>query len=160
FATGGVGLNAFEHGRALDSVRAADVVLPAGEHVRLHDDGRVDVPDGVHRKTLAEPSEIGAWFRAHGYEPLALADLARSEGVLGVLPRLTVQVEARPTIAAFLLSFDTREQALEAVDWIVQSVPARFLTPANLKLFSGSHMRHIRHVWEDEDAREWRARPG
>ena len=160
FATGGVGLNAFEYGRALDSVRAADLVLPAGENVRLHDDGRVDVSVGEHRKTLAEAGQIGAWFRARGYEPLTLADLARSEGVLGVLTRLTVKVEARPTIAAFLLSFDTRERALEAVEWIAQSVPVRFLTPANLKLFSGSHMRHVRRVWEDEDAREWHARPG
>jgi FAD/FMN-containing dehydrogenase len=59
FATGGVGLNAYANGRALDSVRAADVVLPAGEHVRLHDDGRVDVPDGAgHRRTLGETGEI------------------------------------------------------------------------------------------------------
>jgi FAD/FMN-containing dehydrogenase/ferredoxin len=160
FATGGVGLNAFAHGRALDSVRAADLVLPAGEHVRLHDDGRVDVPDAGHRKTLAESGEIAAWFRARGYEPLALADLARSEGVLGVLVRLTVRVEPRPTLTAFLLPFETREQALDAAEWIVQSVQARFPAPANLKLFSGSHMRHIRHVWEDEGAREWRVRPG
>ena len=61
----------------------------------------VDVPVGEHRKTLAEAGQIGAWFRARGYEPLTLADLARSEGVLGVLTRLTVKVEARPTIATF-----------------------------------------------------------
>jgi FAD/FMN-containing dehydrogenase/ferredoxin len=160
FATGGVGLNAFANGRALDSVRAADVVLPAGEHVRLHDDGRVDVPDGGHRRTLAETGEIAAWFRSRGYEPLTLADFARSEGVLGVLVRLTVRVEARPTIGAFLLSFESRARALEAVEWIASSVRVRFPAPANLKLFSGSHMRHVRHVWEDEDAREWRERPG
>src|SRR5580765_5398512 len=160
FATGGVGLNAFANGRALDSVRAADVVLPAGEHVRLHDDGRVDVPEGGHRRTLAETGEIAAWFRSFGYEPLTLADFARSEGVLGVLVRLTVRVEARPTIGAFLLSFESRTRALEAVEWIARSVRVRFPAPANLKLFSGSHMRHVRHVWEDEDAREWRERPG
>jgi len=160
FATGGVGLNAFEHGRALNHVRAADVVLPAGEHVRLHDDGRVDVPDGGHRRTLAESGEIAAWFRGRGYEPLALADFARSEGVLGVLVRLTVRIEPRPTIGAFLLSFAARDHALAAAEWIMQSVGVRFPAPGNLKLFSGSHMRHVRHVWEDEDAREWRERPG
>jgi FAD/FMN-containing dehydrogenase/ferredoxin len=160
FATGGVGLNAYLNGRALDSVRAADVVLPAGEHVRLHEDGRVDVPDGGHRRTLVVTGEVAAWFRSHSYEPLTLADFARSEGVLGVLVRLTVRIEARPTIGAFLLSFESRARALEAVDWIARSVRVRFPAPANLKLFSGSHMRHVRHVWEDEDAREWRERPG
>jgi len=98
--------------------------------------------------------------RAKGYEPLTLASFARSEGVLGVLVRLTVRIDPRPTLSAFLLPFETREQALDAAEWIAQSVPARFPAPANLKLFSGSHMRHIRHVWEDESAREWRARPG
>src|SRR5206468_2101256 len=40
FVTGGIGMNAYGHGRALESVMAADVLLPAGEHVRFHDDGR------------------------------------------------------------------------------------------------------------------------
>jgi FAD/FMN-containing dehydrogenase len=30
FVTGGIGMNAFAHGRALQSVKAADVLLPAG----------------------------------------------------------------------------------------------------------------------------------
>ena len=159
FATGGIGMNAFVHGRALDSVRAVDLVLPAGEHVRLHDDGRIDAPDGIHRRVLAEP-EAAAWFKSHGYQPLTLADLARSEGVLGVITRLTMRVERRPVLGAFLLSFESREGALQAAEWIAGSVPQRFAAPANLKLFSGSHMRHVRHVWEDEDGRDWHGRPG
>ena len=159
FATGGIGMNAFAHGKALDSVRAADLMLPAGEHVRLHDDGRLDAPEGGHRRTLAA-ADAEAWFSSHGYEPLALADLARSEGVLGVLIRLTVRVEPRPTLGAFLLSFETREAALDAALWIAAAAPASIPAPANLKLFSGSHMRHVRHVWEDEDSRDWRSRPG
>ena len=42
-ATGGAGLNAFGPGSVLDIVRAADVVLPDGELVRFHADGRLDV---------------------------------------------------------------------------------------------------------------------
>ena len=30
------------------------------------------------------------------------------------------------------------------------------MTPMNMKFFSGSHMHHVRKVWEDEDSREWK----
>jgi FAD/FMN-containing dehydrogenase/ferredoxin len=159
FVTGGIGLNAFAYGRALDMVRAADVLLPAGEHVRFHDDGRLDVPDeGPRRKTLATV-ESAAWFVAHGYQPMTLADLSGSEGTLGMVLRLTVSVEKRPEFGAFLLSFENREQALEATSWVTQAAGGRFPAPANVKLLSGSHLEHVRHVWEDEDARAWHARP-
>src|SRR5439155_13754828 len=65
FVTGGIGLNAYGRGRALDSVRAADLLLPAGEHIRFHDDGRLDVPDSGphgHRRTVPG-AESAAWFR-------------------------------------------------------------------------------------------------
>ena len=52
-ATGGAGLNAFGPGRALDIVRAADVVLPSGELVRLHADGRLDVAAGGGTAAIA-----------------------------------------------------------------------------------------------------------
>ncbi len=160
FATGGIGLNAYGSGRALDSVRAADVLLPAGEHVRFHDDGRLDVPDGGHRRQTLPAGEGDAWFAAHGYRPMSLGDLAGSEGVLGLVLRLTVAVEARPEIAAFLLAFERREVALEATAWLTLAAGSRFPAPANVKLLSASHLHHIRRVWEDEDARAWRTRPG
>src|SRR6185436_16875 len=95
-------------------------VLPAGEHVRFHDDGRLDVPDdGPKRKTLPATESEG-WFVAHGYRPMTLADLAGSEGVLGLVLRLAVAVERRPEIGAFLLAFATREGALEAVAWVAK----------------------------------------
>jgi len=160
FVTGGIGMNAYGHGRALASVKAADVLLPAGEHVRFHDDGRLDVPDeGPKRKTIPA-SESDAWFTAHGYRPMGLADLAGSEGVLGLVLRLTVTVERRPEIGAFLLAFERRAQALEAVAWVANAAGGRFSPPANVKLLSDSHLHHIRRVWEDEGAREWREHPG
>ncbi|HEY3217362.1 MAG TPA: FAD-binding protein [Candidatus Eisenbacteria bacterium] len=159
FLTGGIGLNAHAHGRALDSVKAADLLFPAGEHVRLHDDGRLDVPDvGARRKTL--PAGDGAgWFRAHGYQPVALVDLAGSEGVFGLLLQLTVVVEPRPEIGAFLLRFDERDQAFQAAAWIGRESGQRFGPPANLKFLSATHLQHNREVWRDEDARAWRERP-
>lgn len=160
FVTGGIGMNAYGHGRALESVKAADVLLPAGEHVRFHDDGRLDVPDGEHRRKTVAAGESGGWFSAHGYRPMTLADLAGSEGVLGLVLRLTVAVEARPEIGAFLLAFDRREAALEAAAWVRLAAGGRFPAPANVKLLSASHLHHIRRVWEDEDARDWHERPG
>jgi FAD/FMN-containing dehydrogenase/ferredoxin len=160
FLTGGIGLNAYVHGRAVDSVKAADLLLPAGQHVRLHDDGRLDVPDvGARRKTLSAGDGAG-WFRAHGHEPLALADLAGSEGVFGVLLQLTVAVEPRPEIGAYLLRFEERDRALEAAAWIGRESGQRFGPPANLKFLSATHLHHNRDVWSDEDARAWRDPPG
>src|SRR5207249_3805300 len=67
FATGGIGLNAFVHGRALDSVLAADLLLPSGEHLRFHADGRLDVPDGPRRRTLAACGRTTRRARGGGF---------------------------------------------------------------------------------------------
>ncbi len=157
FVTGGIGMNAFGHGRAIDSVRAADTLLPAGEHVRFHDDGRLDVPgeDG-HRRTLSA-DETGEWFSDHGYPAMALADLAGSEGALALVLHLTVAIEKRPEIGAFLLAFSSENEALEAASWAAREGAA---IPTNLKFLSASHMHHSRRVWEDEDAKAWRRHPG
>ena len=158
FVTGGIGLNAFARGRALDAVRVADVLLPGGEHVRFHDDGRLDVPDGKHRRTLPA-AEAAAWFAANGYAPLTLADFAGSEGALGLVLQLTVKVEPRPEIGALLLSFDGAAMALEAAAWIGREAGKRFGAPANVKFFSGSHLHHVRAVWADEASRDWHRLP-
>ena len=148
-------MNAFGRGRALDSVRAADVLLPAGEHVRFHDDGRLDVPRrAAHRKTLA-PAESAAWFAARGYEPIALADLAGSEGVFG----LAAPAHGRGRAAArrsraFLLSFATRGRRARRRGVDRPRAGAARPAPANVKLLSGSHLHHTRRVWQDEDARD------
>ncbi|MEO5618293.1 MAG: FAD-binding protein [Candidatus Eisenbacteria bacterium] len=156
FMTGGVGLNGFNRGRALDAVRSADLVLPGGENIRFHDDGRLDVPvEGHHRSTLS-PAQSADWFRGRGLEPLALADLAGSEGVLGLLTHLTLRVEKRPELTAFLLELDGPHAAFEAAAWVAQHAGRRFGPPANLKAMSGSHLHHVRQVWRDEDSREWR----
>ncbi|HTO89794.1 MAG TPA: FAD-binding protein [Candidatus Sulfotelmatobacter sp.] len=158
FVTGGIGMNAFGRGRALDSVRSADLVLPGGEHLRFHDDGRLDVPgEGHHRHTLSKEESAG-WFSAHGLEPITLADLAGSEGVFGMLTHLTVSVEPRPEIGAFLIAFPLPMGAFEAARWVAGVSGTRFGAPANVKAMSASHLHHLREVWKDEDSRDWRQR--
>jgi hypothetical protein len=93
FVTGGIGLNAFGRGRALDGVKAADLLLPSGEHLRFHDDGRLDVPDGKHRKTLSA-AETEAWFRARNFICSVSPTSRRQRGTQAIDP-LTVEVEAR-----------------------------------------------------------------
>src|SRR5664280_2521796 len=161
FVTGGVGLNAFGGRRAADIVRAADVVLPSGELVRFHADGRLDVPGSSarpgHRKVPADEAE--AWFRARGLEPLGLADVAGSEGILGVVVQLVLNVGRRPNIGAFLLEFRHAPDAFAAAERIVAEAGGTLPRPANLRLVLGAHLRHLRAIWAEEDARPWRRRP-
>ena len=161
FVSGGIGLNAFGRGGALDCVKVVDVVLPAGEHVRFHADGRLDAPGDAassHRATYAGKAALD-WFGSRGYEPITLADLAASEGAFGLVLRLTVAVEPRPEIGAFLLEFSTQPQALAAAAWISTSGGQAFPPPANVKLFSASHFHHVQRVWADEDGRGGRGGP-
>ncbi|HTK31393.1 MAG TPA: FAD-binding protein [Candidatus Saccharimonadaceae bacterium] len=168
FVTGGIGMNAYGRGRALDTVRTADVLLPNGEHVRFHDDGRLDVPDEGHKRRTLASDESALWFSARGLQPMTLADLAGSEGVMGLVLHVAVAIEPRPAIGAFLLSFDAEADALAAVEWVggggagggdAAAQDRDAARPANVKLFSASHMHHTRRVWQDEAAREWRAQP-
>src|SRR5205814_6792108 len=132
--------------------------LPSGDHVRFHDDGRLDVPDGVRRRTLAA-ADCAAWFVRQGCAPMVLADLAGSEGVFGILLHLTVAVTRRSELAALLLAFDRDDQALAAAEWVGRVAGTRFPVPANVKYLSGSHLHHMHRVWADEDARAWHAHP-
>src|SRR5205085_11690017 len=44
--------------------------------------------------------------------------------------------------------------------WVARRAGESGPRPGNLKLLSGSHLHHVRRVWEDEDAREWKREPG
>jgi len=161
FVTGGLGLNAFGRRRAADIVRAADVVLPSGELVRFHADGRLDVPGegsrSGHREVAADEAET--WFRSRGLEPFGLSDLAGSEGLLGVIVQLVLIVGRRPNIGAFLLEFRHAPDAFAAAELIMAGAGRTSPRPANLKLVLGAHVRHLRAIWVEEDARPWKRMP-
>lgn len=160
FATGGIGMNAFAGGCALDAVLSADVLLPNGMHAHFHRDGRLDVHADGRRLELSA-ADAQAWFRSRALEPLSLADFAGSEGTLGAILQLTLRTEPLPDITAFLVAFDSEAGALAATRWVVGEVrERRFAAPANLKMLSGEHLSHVRHVWADEAAQTWRRHPG
>ena len=160
-AGGGVGLNAYGRRRALDIVRAADVILPSGDLVRFHGDGRLDVPaEGPqhgHREVAADAAE--AWFRARDLEPFGLGDLVGSEGIIGVIVQLVLAVGRRVHVGAFLLRFASVPAAFAAVDWLHAEAGSTVPRPANLKLVLGSYLRHQRTVWADDARRPWRRLP-
>ena len=158
---GGVGLNSFGPRRALDVVRAADVVLPSGELVRLHADGRLDVPGErpfqSHRELPPDQSE--AWFHARGIEPFGLAEMAGSEGILGVVVQVVIRIGKRPEICAFLLGFTSVNEAAEAAMAIAAGAGTTLPRPVNLKLVGAGFLEQQRRVWEQDDARPWRRLP-
>jgi len=160
-AGGGIGVNAYGRRRAVDIVRAADVILPGGDLVRFHSDGRLDVPgEGPqhgHREVAADAAE--AWFRSRGLEPFGLGDLAGSEGVLGVIAQLVLAVGRRVHVGAFLLRFDSVPAAFAAVEWIDAQAGRSIPRPANLKLVLGTFLHHQRTVWADDARRPWRRLP-
>ena len=143
FATGGAGLNAFGPGQVLDIVRAADVVLPDGELVRFHSDGRLDVAarSSSHGHREVAPDQAEAWFAERGLSPFGLADLAGSEGVLGVITQLVVAVGRRPEIGAFLLGFADEGAALRAAAFIAAGAGTSLPRPANLETDLGGSPR-------------------
>jgi FAD/FMN-containing dehydrogenase/ferredoxin len=159
--SGASGLNGFGPGDAVDIVRAADVVLPDGEFVRFHADGRLDVPAEAprrgHREIGADAAE--AWFRSRGLEPFGLDDLIGSEGTLGAVVQLVLAVGRRPKIGALLLPFASLDDAFAAVEWVRLGAGRGLPRPANLKLVFRPFVDHVRRVWADEDARRWRDRP-
>jgi FAD/FMN-containing dehydrogenase/ferredoxin len=159
--TGALGLNAFGPGTALSVVRAADVVLPGGEMIRLHADGRLDVPADEPRRARRElpPDQAEGWFRQRGLPFFGLADLVGSEGTLGAVVQLVLRVGRRPCVGALLLGFEAEEQAFRAVGWIADAADRGAPRPANMKLTLAGHLRHARTVWADEDARAWRRLP-
>jgi len=159
--TGAIGLNAFGLGGALDIVRAADVVLPSGELVRLHADGRLDVPaDEPHRSRRELPRDQREdWFRRCGLPPFGLSDLVGSEGVLGAVVQLVLTIGRRPQIGAFLLGFEQQYHAHRAAAWITAASCLGGPSPANLKLVLASHLATARRVWADAEAHPWRRLP-
>jgi hypothetical protein len=161
FATGGAGLNAFGPGQVLDIVRAADVVLPSGELVRFHSDGRLDVaarPSGHGHREVA-PDQAEAWFAERGLASFGLADLAGSEGVLGVITQLVVAVGRRPEIGAFLLGFADEAAALRAATFIAAKAGTSLPRPANLEMVSAAHRRHAALAAADDARQAWRRFP-
>ena len=156
--TGGIGMNAYGRGRALDVVAAAELVLPGGEQIRLARDGELELIEAGGERTYM--GAAGAWLRSKGYVPFGLADLAGSEGQLGLLVGLELDTQPLPDLAVFLLAFATRDDALTAVEWVGREVERGLEAPANVKLLSGSHMQHARAVWAQDDRLDWRSRPG
>jgi ferredoxin len=110
-----------------------------------------------HREVAADAAE--AWFRGRGLEPFGLADLAGSEGILGVIVQLVVAVGRRVHVGAFLLRFDSVPAAFAALEWIDAEAGRTLPRPANLKFVLGSYLRHLRTVWADDERRPWRRLP-
>jgi FAD/FMN-containing dehydrogenase/ferredoxin len=150
FCTGGLGLNTFKHGAIQNQVRALAVVLPRGENVRFHDDGRIDaqVADGHQRLT---PENAEAWLAERGYPPLRLQDFAQTEGQFGILHTFTVETIPLPEFRPFYFEFEQESDALHFVQWITEGVQSRRCPPANLKYLSGSHVEAVRRVRGDAD---------
>ena len=158
FATGGIGLNAFGHGRAADAVEWIECLLPTGDAVRWRYDGRFFAwSEGAWREHGSAAAE--EWFAQRQLPALHFEDWPGSEGQLGIVTRLGVRVEPRQDVTGFLFGFENADRAHEFVHWVRQWSPSAFPSPANCKWLSRAHLGNAVRAWADDDARAWRARP-
>jgi glycolate oxidase len=147
FSAGGLGLNSFTHGPVQRQVRALSMVLPRSEHVRFHDDGRLDVLS-PETKRLA-PEQARAWLEERGYPPLGLDDLSQTEGQFGVILTLTMRVQALPRLVARYFEVATDAHAIDLCNWIARDASEGGYAPANLKFLSVAHVAAVRRVRGD-----------
>ena len=154
FATGGIGLNAYGRGRAIDVLEALEVALPSGERVRIAREGLWSIAADGTRK----PEDLGAWCRERGIEVLTLETFAHTEGQFGAIVALELRLEPLPEVPGFLLGFARWEDAHAAIRWIAESRDVG--RPADLKLMSSDHVHHARSVWAEEDGKTWHRHAG
>lgn len=147
FSAGGLGLNSFTHGPVQQQLRALEIVLPRGQHVRFHDDGRLDVLSPGHKRFTA--AEGAQWLETQGYPPLVLADFAQTEGQWGVILSLSMRVQPLPRLVPFFLETGTDAEAIELAGWIAAQAQAGTFAPANLKFLSAAHVAAVRSVRGD-----------
>ncbi len=147
FSAGGLGLNSFTHGAVQNQVRALSMVLPRGEQVHFHADGRLDVlaPEAQRLPKAA----TAKWFEAHGYPALTLADLPQTEGQVGVILTLTMAVHKLPERTPFYLEVETDGQAIELAAHVAQAAQKNGAKPANLKFLSAAHVAGVRAIRGD-----------
>jgi FAD/FMN-containing dehydrogenase/ferredoxin len=149
FSAGGLGLNSFSHGAVQRQVRALSMVLPRSEHVRFHDDGRLDVLSPEPKRLSTE--ERRAWLQERGYPPLELAELAQTEGQFGVILTLSMQVQPLPRLVPHYLEVATDVEAIAVCSWIAAAAADGGWAPANLKFLSQSHVAAVRRLRGDAD---------
>jgi FAD/FMN-containing dehydrogenase/formate hydrogenlyase subunit 6/NADH:ubiquinone oxidoreductase subunit I len=146
FSAGGLGLNSFKYGRVQNQVRALAAVLPRGEHVRFHDDGRLDVLSGDRNAHRFTPEQAEQWLSERGYPVLRLNDLAQTEGQLGVLLSFTMEVIPLPRMRPFYFEFESDAEALHFLKWVQDTAEPRGFPPTNLKFLSREHVGAVRAV--------------
>ncbi len=149
FSSGGLGLNSFKYGRVQNQVRALSAVLPQGEHVRFHDDGRLDVHSSSKTQQFT-PEQAEAWLSTRGYPVLRLGDLAQTEGQFGVLLSFTIEVIPLPRMQPFYFEFDDENEALHFLKWVQDTAEPRGCPPTNLKFLSREHVEAVRIVRGDK----------
>lgn len=144
FSAGGLGLNSFKHGPVQAQVKALSTVLPAGEHVRFHADGRLDVLSPEAARLDAEAAR--AWFESRGYPPLVLGDLAQTAGQLGVILTLSVDVQPLPRWTSFYFEFESEARAIQFARWVGERAVEGGYPPANLKFLGAEHVAAVQRL--------------
>ena len=144
FSAGGLGLNAFAYGNVRTQVRALSMVMPRGEHLRFHDDGRLDVLSPESRRLT--PEEAAAWLEGRGYPALRLSDLAQTEGQFGVILTLSLRTRSLPQFLPYYFELETETEAVDFARWVAAQAREHRCVPANLELLSATHVAAVQRL--------------
>ena len=160
--SGASGLNGFGPGDAVDVVRAADVVLPDGDLVRFHSDGRLDVPAEAPRRGHREvgrrqPPRPGSAAAASSPSASPIWSAARARWAPSCSSSWPSAGGRRsaPSSCPSPRSTTPSPPSSGCASGPVAACRGRPTSSSS----SAPSCDHVRRVWADEDVRAWRRRP-
>jgi hypothetical protein len=133
-ASGDLGRDAFAHGAGVEQVRWAEVVLLQGLHLRVYQDGTLEVLDdpGSPPERL-DPTQAAEWFAALELPHLRPADFAGSGRRRGVIVSALVDVGPSRAPRPHLVPFAGRTEALDFARTVAEEAERTGRLPLNLE---------------------------
>jgi hypothetical protein len=132
-ASGRPGRNAFAHGGVTEQIRWAEVALPQGLHLRLFQDGGLEVlDDPLAPVEHLAPPEAADWFARFGLPHLRPADIG-DRGRAGVLVSALLDVGPAHPPRPHLVPFARRHAALQFARTLAEEAERTGRLPLNLE---------------------------
>ncbi|HVP38626.1 MAG TPA: FAD-binding protein [Candidatus Saccharimonadales bacterium] len=162
-AGGGLGQRLFAHGTCVEHLRAVEAALPQGVHVRVHQDGSLDLLDDPRAEVRhLDPPQAAAWFSGAGLPHLKPADFARRAGRPGAVVSVLLEVGSDLPVSPHLVPFPSRGLALRFARNVAEEAERVGRLPADLEVLSPAALEPARAAWAEAGSlpADYRDAPG